>query len=258
METHRFTEILQAAVLIFVALGITACSSTTNQANSVERQVQELAMAAESEAFVRAYQSGRLTRADGDAIPLQVSLRIAAASDTAVCDTGELYGPYTVSEGAVVGEQTLNASPKALRLANMGDTALCLIVTSPVDASIDISADAVKANTEPCTQEPANIDGYWHGSFSCTSSCEDDIDGFVGLTISQDGNSATYTDFEANYEGIICGNSFEYTGSGPGYTESGTFILNADGSASKTSTYTNTGDGCQGSCSDPELERYEF
>ncbi len=257
MEIHRFTGIVQIVLLSVVTLGMSACSSI-DQTNSVERQSQTLEMTADSEAFVRSFRNGQLSRANGDAIPLQVSLRVAASTDASVCETGELYGPYTVTDGTVVGGQTLSASPKALRLANMGDMALCLIVTSPVDASIDISADAVKASTSECTEAPANIDGYWHGSFSCTSSCEDDLDGFVGLSISQDGNSATYTDFEADYEGIVCGNSFEYTGSGPGYTEAGTFVLNADGTASKTSTYTNTGDGCQGSCSDPELERYEF
>lgn len=257
METHRFTRIVQIVVLSLVAIGMSGCSST-DQTNSVERQPQTLEMTTDSEAFVRAFRNTRLSPSDGDTVPLQVSLRVAAATDASVCETGEFYGPYTVTDGTVVGGQTLSASPKALRLANMGDVALCLIVTSPVDASIDISADAIMASTSECTEAPANIDGYWHGSFSCTSSCEEDLEGFVGLSISQDGNSATYTDFEADYEGIVCGNSFEYTGTGPGYTESGTFVLNADGTSSKTSTYTNTGDGCQGSCSDPELERYEF
>jgi hypothetical protein len=179
-------------------------------------------------------------------------VRVGPTSDATICDTGDLYGPYVVANGAVQGDQSAAASQPTLRLSNLGDLSVCMIITSPVNADLDIEADTLYWQAEECNTTPAPIEGVWEGSYSCTSSCVPEA-GLVSLTIQQDGNSATYSDGSANYEGTVCGNEFKFSGAGPGYTESGTFILNSDGSASKTSHYQNTGDSCSGNCSDPNL-----
>jgi len=247
------TTLNTLSFIVAVTLVSTACSSQSAPENV--SQVKALEMTPASAAFVRAYQNQRLTRADNDAIPLQVSLRVASASDATVCDTGELYGPYTVSNGAVAGDPSVSATAPTLRLANQGDLAICMIVTSPVDATIDINADTVSAATDECTEAPADISGLWEGPYSCTDSCYGTEESYAALTIVQSGYSATYTDSEASYEGTVCGNTFNFSGSGPGYTESGTFVLNADGTANKTSSYQNTDGLCGGSCSD-QLQHY--
>jgi len=190
--------------------------------------------------------------AAGEPIPLQMFVRVGPTSDPTICTSGELYGPYVVTNGSVAGEQSAAASQPTLRLSNLGDLSVCMIITSPVNADLDIEADTLYWETNECNNTPAAIAGVWKGNYSCTSSCGNEM-GLVNLTIQQDENSATYSDGTANYEGTVCGNEFKFSGGGPGYTESGTFILNSDGSASKTSSYQNTGDSCAGTCSDPNL-----
>lgn len=242
---------IQLSCVLLVLLGCVACSTETPEKPGT------LNMTPQSTEFVRAYKARALTGSAADNIPLQASARIGAASDPNVCETGEIYGPFTITNGALEGAQTVSADQSTLRLANMGDLKVCLIVTSPVDATLDLSADSLAIKTTECTKTPANISGFWEGNYSCTSSCGNQ-DGFVSLNIEQDNYSATYTDDEASYKGTVCGNVFKYSGSGPGYTESGTFILNNDGTASKTSHYVYTDGLCSGDCSDPVLTRYEI
>lgn len=251
LNTNR--AIKNGSWIALVLLGCCACSSETS--NSLN-QPDTLAMSQQTANFVRAYQTRQLNRAATDDVPLQVSVRIGASTDVNVCQTGELYGPYTVTNGILAGTQTASASSPTLRLTNMGDLSVCLIITSPIDATLDLSADNLAMDTTECTTTAADISGFWEGPFSCTDSCSGIIDGFVALTILQDGYSATYTDSEASYKGTVCGKVFEYSGSGPGYTESGTFVLNNDGSGSKMSSYVTSNGSCSGTCSDPMLQHF--
>jgi hypothetical protein len=61
------------------------------------------------------------------------------------------------------------------------------------------------------------------------------------------------TDYSASYEGTVSGNVFKFTGGGTDYRESGTFVLNNDGSASKASAFRHTDNSCSGTCSNPNL-----
>jgi hypothetical protein len=194
------------------------------------------------------------TDAQDSEIPLQLFIRVGPSSDDSVCTTGELYGPYTVTNGVVEGESTITLSQPTLRLANLGDVNICAIITAPVDAELNVSADTIYLEREECDQTPENMEGVWEGDYSCTGTCGD-TDGYVSLTIVQDEYSASYTAGSASYEGTVCGNTFKFSGGGPGFTESGTFILNNDGTGSKTSNYQNTDDSCSGTCSDPVLIR---
>lgn len=240
-------------ITLSVLIGLSACQ----QQDPPEVEKISAEDIAQIEEFIQSEISTNWNRiaAAGEAIPLQMFVRVGPSTDATVCTTGELYGPYTITNGSVEGEDSITADQPTLRLANLGDLSVCTIITSPVNANMDITADTLYLNANECKETPANIAGVWEGDYSCTSSCGGNQNGFVSLNIQQDEYSATYTDGSANYEGTVCGNIFEFSGEGPGYTEEGTFTLNSDGSASKTSSYQNTGDSCSGTCSDPVLIR---
>ena len=240
-----------SAWLALTLLGCSACSQSPTPAAKYQ---ETLKMTPQTAKFADTYKIRQLNAATVD-IPLQVSLRIGTATDANVCETGELYGPYIVTNNTLEGDQSVSATSPTLRLANMGDLTVCMIITSPVDATLNLNADSLTMATTECNEAPANIAGYWTGDYSCTSNCGNS-NGEVHIEIKQDNYSATYTDSEASYEGTVCGNTYKYSGSGPGYTESGTFVLNSDGTGSKTSTYVYTDGSCSGNCSDPVLQRY--
>lgn len=174
-----------------------------------------------------------------------------------VCETGYSYGPFYISanesqQPTSVDPPTVTASPATLSHVNAGSFSACVQIYSPVSATV--SVDDLAIGTEPCELDAADIAGTWSGTYSCmnsgTGDCSDDIDQPITLYITQDGHSAEYTDGEAEYEGIICGNVFRFNGAGPGYTESGTFTLNADGSGTKTSDWVSDFGECSGGCVD--------
>lgn len=246
------------ALKIIVVYGfiffLQACSTTEDTNPPPEKGTletnQEVATFVES--YYASLAKGTAQRASGP--PLQMSVRIGPSGDPDLCSTGELYGPYTVSGDIIEGGGNVTASQPSIRLANQGELGVCMIVTSPVDASLDIETNSVFVEASECDQSPAYIGGVWEGDYSCTSSCGNES-GSVQLTILQDGYTATYDDGDAFYEGNVCGNTFKYSGGTDNYTEGGTFTLNSNGTASKTSNYESTVDDCSGSCNDPVLTR---
>ncbi len=239
-------------VLGFIVFQLQACTSQS----TVEEKKGTLETSPEVAAFVESYYASLSTdaaqRASGP--PLQMSARVGPTSDPDVCTTGELYGPFTVSGDSVEGGSSVTVSQPSVRLANLGELAICMIVTSPVNATLDAETDSIFVEAEECNQPPAYIGGVWEGDYSCSGSCGTES-GFVRLTILQDEYTATYGDDEAFYEGNVCGNTFKYSGGADTYEESGTFTLNGDGTGSKTSSYTLTDGSCGGTCSDPVLTR---
>jgi hypothetical protein len=251
---YKARQVLKlTGTLLVVLASVQGCTSQNNESKPL---IGQLEMTDQTIAFVQSYYSHMQRDETGtkNQTPLQISVRVGSSDDPDVCSNGQLYGPYTVTGNAVSGDATASTDQPTLRLANQGDLAICTIITSPVNATLSASLDNVQAQTKECTEAPHNLAGSWEGEYSCTSSCGNDS-GWVFLTIEQDEYSATYTDGSADYEGTVCGNRFKFSGAGPGYTESGTFILNADGSGSKTSTYQYTDSSCGGSCSDPNLMR---
>jgi hypothetical protein len=96
--------------------------------------------------------------------------------------------------------------------------------------------------------------GDWIGTYSCTGNCPEGPLG-IHLVITQDPDNpalATYTDFDADYSGTICGNRFTFKGGNNRYSESGTFVMDPGGvTATKTSTYKEYFPGiCYGTCTD--------
>lgn len=242
-------KVIKHIGLVIIFLLMNACSQTPTNANrgTLEATPQTIA-------FMEAYLNDVASRTANinSGPPLQMSARVGPSSDPDVCVNGELYGPYTLSGGAVTGGNTVSASQPSLRLTNMGTLSVCMIVTSAVNADLELELNKVYVEANECELSPAYLGGVWTGDYSCDSSCDDES-GTVRFTLLQDGYSATYSDGSASYEGTVCGNIFEYSGGGPGYTESGTFTLNSNGTGSKTSRYQSTYDSCSGTCSDPVL-----
>ena len=82
--------------------------------------------------------------------------------------------------------------------------------------------------------------------------CEDE-GGPVTLTIAQEGHSATYSDTSgAHYAGTVCGNTFQFdiTDTSVGYSESGSLVVNPEGTATKHSRWRDNSGTCSGTCTD--------
>ncbi len=189
----------------------------------------------------------------------QMFLRVAASEALeTVCAFGELYGPFEVMldsefQPATVTPGTASATQSTIDVINTGAYSLCVQVLPPIDAIIDLNRLGLAVSD--CNESPADISGTWGGTFSCSDNCGNDS-GSVTLAIEQsetDSSIATYTDDSgAAYQGTVCGNRFSFKGGiASSFEESGTFVLNADGTASKASTYKDTPPGiCTGTCTD--------
>jgi hypothetical protein len=185
-------------------------------------------------------------------------MRVARAeAASTVCTDGELHGPFTITinesaQATTVDPPTAEAGQATMDIINTGEYVFCVIIESPMPA--DVEVDRVDFGIAECGEIPADIHGAWTGSYECIDNCGGtgniyDID----LTITQSSGDpaiASYTDDEADYEGSVCGNRFSFSGGGPGYSESGTFVLNPDGTATKTSSYKSDNGVCWGDCTD--------
>jgi hypothetical protein len=184
-----------------------------------------------------------------------MTVRVAsAAQEETVCQVGELYGPYTIYgstayEPESVDPQTAQATQATLSIVNTGAFSICIEITSPVDATLSVSA--IDIDVEPCETPPADIAGVWTGTYSCENIGCSDEGGDILLTITRDGYSAHYeSEGGAVYDGTVCGNTFRFNGGADSYTEEGVFTLNADGSGSKTSSWVGKDGICSGQCTD--------
>ena len=190
----------------------------------------------------------------------QLYLRVAPIElEDTVCTTGELYGPFDISladnfQPASVTPAIAEATQQTLDIINTGSYSVCVQIIPMITAIADLESLIVDFGA--CDQPPADIEGTWIGTYSCTGICPES--GAVTMNIDQDQNDlsiATYTDDGgASYTGRVCGNRFSFSGGlTSSYDESGTFILNSDGiTATKNSTYIDIGDPvfCSGSCTD--------
>lgn len=257
MILHKRQQPLKRICFLLWPLFLLGCSASSSSDKGLQ-QTGALDLTPQTAAFVQAHSGQRQVTSAAQDTPLQLSFRVAPAADVdTVCQSGAEMGPYEITPGTSPAVKTLSSSQPVLRHINSGSIALCLIITSPVDATLNASTNAVTLSTDTCEEAPAAIAGIWSGDYSCSDSCDPaGFSGTVQLTILQDGYGATYTDDEgASYEGTVCGNVFKFSGGGTGFTESGIFVLNADGSGSKTSSWSNTDSSCYGDCSDPNLQR---
>jgi len=186
----------------------------------------------------------------------RVMVGTANEADT-VCMTGIAHGPFDVSLNAsaqptAINPPTVKVSKQALSIIYGDVTPIaCVSVDSPVTVTASVNANSAEISRKKCNEQPVNIAGYWSGTYSCTNTCDEEGEsGDITLKITQRGFSATYTDFEANYKGTVCGNVFTFDGGGPGYTESGVFTLTNTEAATKTSSWIDTHGLCGGDCQD--------
>jgi hypothetical protein len=193
----------------------------------------------------------------------RMTIRVARFEDSAtVCSTGELYGPFEIAlendfSASSVSPASANATQNTLDIVNTGGYSICIEVLPAVNATA--SLDFIEVDIGNCDQAPADIAGTWSGSYSCSSEVSSSCDeaGSVTLTIVQDGSDpsiASYTDDGGgSYQGRVCGNRFSFQGGvASSYDESGTFVLQADGSATKNSSYRDIGPSpvCSAKCAD--------
>lgn len=191
----------------------------------------------------------------------QLFIRIARAEQEAtVCTDGELYGPFDISladnfQPESVTPSSAEATQQTLDVINTGAYSICVQILPLITGIADLNSLDIDFGS--CNESAADIQGTWVGTYYCEGICDSATDVLdITLEITQDQNDpsiASYTDSEASYKGRVCGSRFSYSGGVESvYDESGTFVLNADGSASKTSTYLSIGEGsvCSGTCTD--------
>ncbi|MFN0039054.1 MAG: Ig domain-containing protein, partial [Burkholderiales bacterium] len=93
-----------------------------------------------------------------------------------------------------------------------------------------------------------NLTGTWISNYQCTGT-GGTFSGQDTLAVTQTGTTVTFTLQPGGglFTGTLIGNTMSYSGSGPGYTESGTWTMQGANNFTKTSNYVNT-DGTGGSC----------
>ena len=164
---------------------------------------------------------------------MYMHIRIGASADT-VCQDGLRYGPFFIagdSSSPTVDPPSTTAEPSSVNIINAGSFAICFQVVSETDALMHIGDTTVDG--KQCSQPPADMNGTWTGTYTCINQGSDhDIDQPITLTITQVGNRAQYFDGSDTYEGTVCGNVFKFNRTSPidFSTESGTFVLNNNGS----------------------------
>lgn len=204
-----------------------------------------------------------------DGSVIEADVRIAPGEmEGSVCSAGVGPGPVQVGlDGAgqprgEVEPTTLEADEEIVDHVNAGDFSLCTTVSSPISATLTLEYLVVDYTLDQvCDRAPADIAGEWVGTYECENFCagepQDAEGGAITLWITQDDRVASYTDDEADYEGTVCGDTFSYSGGVvpqpdigiDGYTESGQFVVSADGAtATKTSNW--RAGLCHGRCSD--------
>lgn len=122
--------------------------------------------------------------------PAYMTARIGSDINT-VCTQGLVYGPYIYSgNGSVYPSTTASATPSSVNIIKSGAFAICLQVTSPIDATVTVGD--VPVNVTPCDQAPKKINGKWKGTYTCINNgWKNEVNLPVSLTITQDGKLHT-------------------------------------------------------------------
>lgn len=188
----------------------------------------------------------------------------SANEASTVCTYGIRHGPFEVTlddsgQPVSIEPGSVKVDKGAMGIIYSSSTAIaCLVIDAPVDATASVHAQSVAMDLKECNEEPVQMAGYWTGPYFCSDSCSGGFSNDITLQITQDGFSASYTDFEeASYNGTVCGNKFTFNGGGPGFTEEGVFTLLGNGTATKTSAWVSDDGLCQGECED-SLTLMEF
>jgi hypothetical protein len=158
---------------------------------------------------------------------------------------GALFRPVSAAPGTNV------ASAAGLETIRLGPFVYCVEILSPIDATVTLGGIVADVTRTPCATAPASFAGTWTGTYTCSYSCGGGFGGDIVLEVTQTGDQATYVDDGgATFTGRVCGNTFRFARNSLGETERGTLTLNANGTATKQSTFWGTFDRCTGDCTD--------
>ena len=198
------------------------------------------------------------------AVDVSMTVFVSFAGDPDVCDRGAQFGPFEFS-GDVDEEPTSDtavattesAGPE-IDVVSEGAFELCVVIAPlaiPMDAYLTV--DEVEVMAEPCDETPpadTAVLGSWSGTYTCTNFLlPDEVNLPITLSISKnlDGSYKYIDDGGAEYDGHFCGDAFRFNGGlSADYSESGTFLLESPGRASKKSIWTGVGGVPGGTCVD--------
>ncbi|MCP4568296.1 MAG: hypothetical protein GY841_12025 [FCB group bacterium] len=183
----------------------------------------------------------------------QAYIRVGSDPET-VCQEGILYGPFQIAQGFFgdPSPEAISLDEPTVQLLNGGMVAICIDFISTFDANFSIEEMEFDVTSEDCGT-PSDFAGYWSGPFECGHSCDDEpFGGTVGLTVTQDGSTASYVDLsDDSYTGTICGNKFRFERIELNEIERGTMTLIDNNYAIKRSTWrTRSEPYCFGDCVD--------
>jgi Immunoglobulin domain len=149
------------------------------------------------------------------------------------------------------GNAIAGATNASLSLVNVqaADAGSYSVVVSNFVNGAAINSVTSNAASLTVTTTVTGLTGTWTSNYQCTGS-GGNFNGQDTLTVTQNGASVSFTSSDGgSFTGTLSGNSMSYSGTGPGYTETGTWTLQAGGNSfAKTSNYVNTAGGTGGSC----------
>jgi hypothetical protein len=170
-----------------------------------------------------------------------------------VCETGALHGPFVIAHDTElsVSPASAEADEATLQIINAGPLIVCMIITANIDATLSVDGLAVNITEGSCAS-PADFAGAWHGTYECSNPCGDPFGGMIALTVTQNGQQASYTDDGGyTFTGRVCGDTFRFEYLGEDFLERGTLTLTSPSTAVKRSTWRNTFPPyCGGECVD--------
>jgi hypothetical protein len=178
--------------------------------------------------------------------PQSVSGAVGNVSFSVVATGTNLVYQWRKDGVAIAG-----ATNPSLNLVNVqaADAGSYTVVVSNFNNGAAINSVTSSAATLSVTTTAGNLTGTWISNYQCTGT-GGNFNGQDTLTVAQTGASVSFTSSDGgSFTGTLSGNTMTYSGAGPGYTETGTWTLQASGNSfTKTSNYANTTGGTGGSC----------
>lgn len=127
-----------------------------------------------------------------------------------------------------------------LASATVGDDGARFSVVVGNDLAEATSAEAV-LSVAAAPPAGLNLSGRWNNDYRCLSSTGSEETGSEIITVVQTGTDVSLSSGEFTGTGTLAGDVMTYTGSGPGYTEQGTWTRDgSDDRFAKQSSYTNS------------------
>ncbi len=177
----------------------------------------------------------------------QVTVHISYPEDPDVCSSPIMVGPYEFmgdigSQPSSATSSTSTSNSGVTDIINAGIFDICVVISPlPIDAYLSVTD--VSVDLEPCDETPvaeSDFLGTWTGYYDCTNfGTSDAVDLPIALTITKNPDGSYHYEGSIGvFDGHLCGNKFKFNGGEAGsYTESGTFTVNGDGTATKTARW---------------------